>query len=284
MQDRILVVVVTLLSALASTSMATEVLLPGELVETVDADTLLVACQGVGAGVEEAVLHARQGCLRWYAESLADGPAEEAALQKLWPALVRELDRFVGPARAGGRDARGEGLRSRRTEDDGRVMVRLNTRLSASALKARMMEAGALKPLPAAGTGRSVVVVPAPGQARPKLWFLVKAELIPFLQHARLEVLDEPEEGAPPGAELVLRASVKRLEENRGMQVVSYAVSLELVEVASKRVVATGSVQGAQRPAGLDAEEARGLREAVVGAAGALQPRLEAYARGGGGR
>jgi hypothetical protein len=46
-------------------------------------------------------------------------------------------------------------------------------------------------------------------------------------------------------------------------------------------VVAAGTAQGMRRAAGREAEESRGLREAVTDAAGKVQPLLEAYARGG---
>ncbi|HOX43331.1 MAG TPA: hypothetical protein PK668_07025 [Myxococcota bacterium] len=266
---------------LAATALAGESLLPGQLVETIDADTALVQCRGEGESTEAAVLHARLGCLRWYAEGLTSTPAEEAALEKLWPSLERELDKLVGLVQAGSRDGRGEGLRSRRSLGGDRVQVVLNTRLHASALKRRMQEAGARAAPPAGGTGRSVVVIPAPGAPRPRLWFLVKAELIPFLQKAGFEVLEEPEPGQAPGAELVLRVGVKRLHEPDA-QASSYAVALELVEVRTKRVVASGAAQGMRRPAGSEAEESRGLREAVVDAAGKIQPLLEALGQGAG--
>jgi hypothetical protein len=66
-----------------------EVLLPGEMIESVDANTILVKCTGIGPDQRIAIDQARKGCLEWViTNQMAQTPGEKQAYLALQDDLV----------------------------------------------------------------------------------------------------------------------------------------------------------------------------------------------------
>ncbi|MBW1808394.1 MAG: hypothetical protein JRJ87_09385, partial [Deltaproteobacteria bacterium] len=123
-----------------------EVYLPGEMVESVDANTILVKCTGIGTDQNAAITNARKGCLEWMiTNNLAQKPGERQAYLGQQKSIMAKLDRYVGIPPPGTKDGKGKGVKSRVRVDDERIKVIIITDVHKKALEADLVAMGVIE-------------------------------------------------------------------------------------------------------------------------------------------
>ncbi|MBW2702492.1 MAG: hypothetical protein JRF33_16855, partial [Deltaproteobacteria bacterium] len=91
-----------------------EVLLPAKVVESVDATTVSLRCEGIGYDLPGAILQARKGCIDWYiTHKLAPKASERKSYEAVQQDLFNKLDKYVGNPPPGAKDGKGPGVKSR---------------------------------------------------------------------------------------------------------------------------------------------------------------------------
>jgi hypothetical protein len=91
-----------------------EVLLPAGFIESPDANTVSLRCQGMGKNMEAAVLQARKACVEWLVnDQIAQTAEEKQGYKAVQQQIFAQLDKYVGMPPPGAADGKGRGIKSR---------------------------------------------------------------------------------------------------------------------------------------------------------------------------
>ena len=138
---KLLVLSVLLLVPLAGA----EPLLPGELVESVDASTVMIKCSGIAADAEAAVLHARRGCVEWYVlNQLAFTRKEKDAYRAKRDKIFSGLDKYIERPTPGARSGRGGGIKARVKISDTQIRIVAIVKLYKKVLREDLVSLGVI--------------------------------------------------------------------------------------------------------------------------------------------
>lgn len=91
-----------------------EVLMPATFVESPDANTVTLKCQGMGADMESAILQARKSCVEWLInDQIAQTAEEKQGYKAVQQQIFAQLDKYIGMPPPGASDGKGRGVKSR---------------------------------------------------------------------------------------------------------------------------------------------------------------------------
>jgi hypothetical protein len=267
-------------------------LLPGQLVESVDAHTVRVMCTGVGDGTKGATVNARQGCLDWFVRTRLGLIQEDIAKYRgMREEIFANLDTFIevpGPARMGGG---GKGILSRTTMDANQVRIRCIVDLYKGKLKEHLSQSG----LAAASTpvgGKSPVLAIQPGentQKHPKR-HIIQNLVAAYLVKNKFDVV-EWKDSAEPAKGVVASGNAKATAAGVDVLIVfeaekvikgpalSYIITLKATEPSSGKTVGAATASSVGRSKISPTAEADAIQEATSDALAQLEPQLLAYSR-----
>ncbi|HOX46557.1 MAG TPA: DUF6175 family protein [Myxococcota bacterium] len=279
-----------------------EVLLPGEVVESVDANIDSVRCQGKGVDQPTAMTQARKACLEWYiVEKLAQTQDQRNAYRAKQAEIFRNLDRYVKIPEVGPRDQKGEGVKSSRRIDDNTIAITIITKVFKSQLQGDLVAMGVIaskdEMLDAVGRP-TLMVYPSPASKGSKYRGQVEGDLNSYLTKARWEVLSttgqedlnkmvdaigetmgaEEDEAAKiamaVGANIYLKWEAKK-EGNDDE--VFYSVSIEAYETTTARKLASQRSNSARHSTWAAGEELKAIISAATDAMGQILPQITGY-------
>lgn len=280
-----------------------EVLLPGEFIESVDANTVLVKCTGMGADMQQAIDHARRGCLEWFiTNQMAQTPGERQAYLAQQQAVFAKLDRYVGIPPPGAASGKGKGVKSRVRMSDERIKVEIITDVHKQMLQDDLVALGIIQSkedmLAAVGMP-SILVYPGKATKGHKGRQQMESAVTEYLTENRWEVKDpqgvadlqkiigaigevtgaEEDEAAKismaVGADVYVVFDVLQSKGERGD--VAYGASVKAYETTTSRKLGEKQVTGPARAGWKAGEEIKAFVEALRDAMGQVVPQITAY-------
>lgn len=281
-----------------------EVLLPGQFIESVDANTVLVKCQGKGGDMRSAVTHARKGCLEWFiTNQLAQTPSERQAYMANQKSIFAKLDRYVGIPPPGSASGKGKGIKSRVRMDENTLKVDIITDVHKQLLQDDLVAMNIITSkedmLDAVGRP-TLMTVPFKASKGNKYRGIIEGQLKDYLTENRWEVLSpeavanldkmvdamgevagaEEDEVAKlamaAGADVYIQFEAKK-EKSKGGGGVAYTVRVEASETTTGQALAAKSVTSPARSDWNAGAEARALQEAMADAMGQVIPKIMGY-------
>ncbi len=281
------------------------VLLPGEYVESVDANIDMVKCQGKGADLDRAIVNARKGCLEWMiTEKLAQAPDERRAYMANQKAVMAKLDRYVAAVKPGARAGKGMGVKSRTRNNDGTINVEINTKVFKKPLMADLVELNiiASKDEMLDKVGRpTLLTAPFKASKGSKYRGMMEGLINSYLTKSKWEVVSakgvadldkmvdaigevseaEEDEAAKiamaAGADVYMMYEAKKEKPTGGGQEVAYSVRVEAYETTTSRMLASEKKTGPARVTWRAGEESRALEEPLRDAMGSILPQVTDY-------
>jgi len=279
-----------------------EVLLPGEVVESIDANIDMVRCQGKGADQPAAITQARKACLEWYiVEKLAQTQDQRNAYRAKQADIFKNLDRYVKIPETGARDGKGEGVKSTKRIDDYTVLAVINTKVFVSQLRGDLVSIGVITSkddmLDAVGRP-TLMLFPSPASKGSKYRGQVEADVNSYLTKARWEVLSttgqedlnkmvdalgetmgaEEDEAAKiamaVGANIYIKWEAKK---ETAPDEVFYSVGLEAYETTTARKLGSQRANSARHSTWAAGEELKAIISAATDAMGQLLPQITGY-------
>lgn len=281
-----------------------EVLLPGQFIESVDANTVLVKCQGKGPDVRAAVNHARKGCLEWFiTNQLAQTPSERQAYMANQKAIFAKLDRYVSLPPPGSASGKGKGIKSRVRLDEDTLKVDIITDVHKQLLQDDLVAMNIITSkedmLDAIGRP-TLMTVPFKASKGNKYRGIIEGQLKDYLTENRWEVLSpegvsnldkmvdaigevagaEEDEvmklAMAAGADIYIQFEAKK-EKSKGGGGVAYTVRVEATDTTTGQSLAGKSVTSPARSDWNAGAEARALQEAMADAMGQVIPKIMGY-------
>jgi len=280
-----------------------EVLLPGEFIESVDANTALVKCTGIGADMQQAIDQARKGCLEWFiTNQLAQSPAERQAYLAQQQAVFAKLDRYVAIPPPGAASGKGKGVKSRIRLSDERIKVEIITDVHSKMLQDDLVALGIIQSkddmLAAVGMP-TILVYPGKATKGNKGRQQMESAVTEYLTENRWEVKDpqgvadlnkiigaigevtgaEEDEAAKiamaVGADVYMVFDV--LQSKGEMGDVAYGASVKAYETTTSRKLGEKQVTGPARAGWKAGEEIKAFIEAIRDATAQVLPQIMAY-------
>ena len=283
-----------------------EVLLPGELIETVDANVIRVRCQGTATDQEAAILQARKACVEWLiTNQLAQTPQEQQAYKVVQPQIFAQLDKYIGVPGPGARDGKGKGVKSRTRLSETRIQVAIIEDVQKKTLTDDLV---AMKVLTSkddmlAGVGMPTLMVHPSKANKGSQYRKIMEDLInSFLTKAKWEVLDAKgvedldkltnaigevsdateDEAAKLamaiGADVYIVFEAKKEKGKPPMvENVAYSVGISAFETTTGRKLASDTALSSPRATMVAGEESAALMEALNDAMGKVIPQITDY-------
>ncbi len=283
-----------------------EVLLPGEMIETVDANVIRVKCQGTGPDQESAILQARKACVEWLVTNqLAQTPAEQQNYKAVQQQIFAQLDKYVGIPGPGAKDGKGKGVKSRTRLSETKIQVAIIEDVQKKALVDDLV---ALKVLTSkddmlAGVGMPTLMVHPSKANKGSQYRKIMEDLVnSYLTKAKWEVLDangvedlnkltnaigevsdaSEDEAAKlamaVGADVYLVFEAKKEKGKPPMvENVAFSVGITAYETTTGRKLASDTALSAPRATMVAGEESAALMEALNDAMGKVIPQITDY-------
>jgi hypothetical protein len=242
-----------------------EVLLPGEVVESVDANIDSVRCQGKGVDQPTAMTQARKACLEWYITTkLAQTQEERNAYRAKQAEIFRNLDRYVKIPEIGPRSELGEGVKSSRRIDDDTIAITIITKVFRDQLQGDLLSMGIVKSkdeVQDAVGNPTMMVVPAAASKGNQYRDMVEQAMGSYLTSNTFDVQDaaavanrdklvdaigevagaEEDEAAKialaVGADVYVTFNIKQVK-NENNNEVAFSVTVNATETATGRALA----------------------------------------------
>jgi hypothetical protein len=249
-----------------------------EFVESVDAKTVMLSCDGDGADQPAAILAARWNCLAGFIDKfLALTPEQKKAFEQAAPAFRADLDRYVSKPPPGSADGRGRGVKSMMRVSDTRVRTTIVVALDFVDLVKELEKKKVLSP-----TSPMTFTVKIKG-AKGAGTHMVQATLVERLVAWGMEVKDPASKGASPDlgdlhmaeSGLVLELDMNIEKESR--ESVAATVALKVIEPASGRIVGQSVVTGPPRLGSQPGAATRATVDALNDALFQIWAQLMAY-------
>ncbi len=171
-----------------------EILLPGEFIESVDANVIRVKCAGTGSNLNEAIMQSRKGCVEWViTNQLAQTPGEKQAYKAAQAQIFAQLDKYIGipgPSAASGHD---KGVKKRHRISDTKIKIEMIEDVQKKVLTDDLVAMGVIKSvsdmLEAVGMP-TVMVHPSKANKGKKNRKIMEDLVNSYLTKAKWEVLD----------------------------------------------------------------------------------------------
>jgi hypothetical protein len=280
-----------------------EILLPGEFIESVDANVILVKCTGKGYDQPSAIFQARKACVEWVVnDQLAQTPDEKQAYQQARPQVLAQFDKYVGQPGPGAADQKGKGVKSQIRIDDYTVQVIIIVDVNKKFLTDDLVAMGVIKSksemLEAVGMP-TMMVQPSKASKGNKYRKLVEDLVNSYLTKNKLEVLDADNVedlnklvGAigevagttedeiarlaqVVGADVYIIFEIKVDKKSNGS--VAYGVGISGFETTTSRKLASEMVIGPARADWVAGEEMKAFADPVNDAMGKIIPQIFDY-------
>lgn len=256
-----------------------------EFVESVDARTVMLSCDGEGADQAAAIQAARWNCLVGFIDKFLNLTAEQKKVfEKAAPSFRADLDQFVSKPPPGSADGRGRGVKSTTRVSDARVRVQLVASLEFIGL-VRVLQERAIIPR----FSPLLVMVELVEEAKKAGNLMFQSALVERLTMWGWEVR-EPRNlgGSGSGEQAADLLEMARMDSDLVIQLdvlidkrpdggVSAAVSLKAVEPPSENIVAQAVVASPARAGWRPGEENKAVFDALNDAAFQLWPQLFTY-------
>jgi hypothetical protein len=279
-----------------------EVLLPGELIETVDANTILVKCTGIGGDQRHAIDQARKGCLEWViTNQMAQTPGEKQAYMAQQKNIFQKMDRYVNIPPPGARSGKGKGVKSQVRVSDREIKVIIITDVHKKALQDDLVAMGVIGSkddmLEAVGMP-TLMVHPSKANKGKKNRKIMEDLVNSFLTKAKWEVLDakgvadlnklvdaigevaDSEEDEAAKLALAIGADVYIIfeanKEKKGSSV-AYSVGISAYETTTGRKLASETALSSPRSTWTAGEESAAMMEGLNDAMGKVIPQITDY-------
>jgi hypothetical protein len=279
-----------------------EVLLPGELIETVDANTILVKCTGIGGDQRHAIDQARKGCLEWViTNQMAQTPGEKQAYMAQQKNIFQKIDRYVNIPPPGARSGKGKGVKSQVRVSDQEIKVIIITDVHKKALQDDLVAMGVIGSkddmLEAVGMP-TLMVHPSKANKGKKSRKIMEDLVNSFLTKAKWEVLDakgvadlnklvdaigevaDSEEDEAAKLALAIGADVYIIfeanKEKKGSSV-AYSVGISAYETTTGRKLASETALSSPRSTWTAGEESAAMMEGLNDAMGKVIPQITDY-------
>jgi hypothetical protein len=279
-----------------------EILLPGEFIESVDADTIRVKCQGTGADLNEAVFQARKGCVEWVVnDRLAQTPGEKQAYKGVQKQVFAQLDKYIGLPGPASRSGHDKGIKKRHRISDTQIKVEMIEDVKQKALQEDLVSMGVLKSkddmLEAVGMP-TLMVHPSKANKGKKSRKIMEDLCNSYLTKARWEVLsakgvadlnklidaigevEDTEEDEAAKLASAIGADVYIIFEankkKKGSSV-AFEVGIEAYETTTARKLASETALSAPRTTWVAGEESAAMMEGLNDAMGKVLPQITAY-------
>lgn len=279
-----------------------EVLLPGELIETVDANTILVKCTGIGADQRQAIDQARKGCLEWViTNQMAQTPGEKQAYMAQQQNIFAKMDRYVNIPPPGARSGKGKGVKSQMRVSDEEIKVIIITDVHKKVLQDDLVAMGVVGSkddmLEAVGMP-TLMVHPSKANKGKKNRKIMEDLVNSFLTKAKWEVLDakgvadlnklvdaigevaDAEEDEAAKLALAVGADVYIIfEANKEKQgsSVAFSVGISAYETTTGRKLASETALSSPRSTWTAGETSAAMMEALNDAMGKVIPQITDY-------
>ncbi len=279
-----------------------EVLLPAEVMESVNADTVSLQCDGIGFDKPGAILQARKACIDWYiTNKLAPTASERKNYEAVQQAFFNQLDKYVGQPPVGTKDGKGPGVKSRARIDEERIKVRIIVHVNTKALKADLVAKGVIQDsgdlMDSVGMP-SLVAVPSKASKAKKLTKEMAAVVDDYLTSNNLNVKDI---GNIQNMEKVFESlgEISGAEENEAAQIalaagadvyfvyegnrdkkadsIAYSATVTAFETVTSTKLGTKKTIGEARFSKRAGEESKALDEPFRDSMGKLMPRVMEY-------
>jgi len=255
---------------LAATASAAEPLQPGELIEGVDASTVMIKCSGIAADTEAAVLHARRGCVEWYVlNRLAFTREEKDAYRARRDKIFSNLDQYIERPVPAARSGRGAGIKARVKISDTQIRVIVIVKLNKKALRHELALLGVIPE-----SELAVSISPSKSMEKSKYRKTIEALLAAgFLENGWKADIGS----SKADVNVVFDATAHRRREGK-FQSIAFSVNLA-VRKSSGELLASGTALSAPRAIFRAGEEDAAVREATLDAALQIEKGLEKYSR-----
>lgn len=255
---------------LAATANAAEPLQPGELIEGVNASTVMIKCSGIAADTEAAVLHARQGCVEWYVLNQLTFTRDEkdayrAKRDKIFSSLDQYIERPVPAARSG----RGAGIKAQVRISDTRIRVIVIVKLYKKVLRQELASLGVIFTPELA-----ISIIPSKSMEKSKYRKSIEA----LLAAGFLENGWKADTGRPKADVHVEFDAIAHRRREGKFQSIAFSVNLT-VRKANGELLASGAALSAPRAIFRAGEEAAAVQEATLDAVLQIEKGLEKYSR-----
>jgi hypothetical protein len=279
-----------------------ELLLPGELIETVDANTILVKCTGIGPDQRIAIDQARKGCLEWViTNQMAQTPGEKQAYMAQQQSIFQKMDRYVNIPPPGARSGKGKGVKSQVRISDEEIKVIIITDVHKKALQDDLVAMGVIGSkddmLEAVGMP-TLMVHPSKANKGKKNRKIMEDLVNSYLTKSKWEVLDakgvadlnklvdaigevaEAEEDEAAKLALAVGADVYIIfEANKKKEgsSVAYEVGISAYETTTGRKLASETALSSPRSTWTAGEESAAMMEGLNDAMGKVVPQITDY-------
>jgi hypothetical protein len=279
-----------------------EVFFPGEFIESVDANTISVKCQGKGYDMQAAILNARKGCVDWLInDQLAQTPGEKQAYRASQGQVFAKLDRYIGIPGPAARSGKGRGVKSRTRISDTEIQVKIIEHIQKKALMDDMVALGILQAkeqmLDAVGRP-TLAVFPSKANKGKKSRKIMEDLVNSYLTKAKWEVLDA--QGVQDLDKLVdAIGEVSGAEEDEAAQLamavgadvyivfeankkkkgaaVAFEVGINAFETTTGRRLAAETALSAERANWTATGESKAMMEGLNDAMGRVMPQISDY-------
>lgn len=280
-----------------------EVLLPGEFIESVDANTILVKCSGKGPDQMAAINNARKGCLEWFiVNQLSATQEERQAYQTNQQKLFAQLDRYVNLPPPGASDGKGKGVKSQVRLSDTEIKVDIITDVHKQQLQDDLVAMGIMKSksdmLEAVGMP-TILVQPSKANKGLKARQQMESAVTEYLTMNKWEVKDPQGVadlnkmigalGEATGAEedeaakiaMAVGADIymvfEALQDKGGDGGVAYGAMVKAYETTTSRKLGEKQVIGPARASWKAGEDMKAWADALRDATGQVVPQIMGY-------
>jgi ribosome-associated translation inhibitor RaiA len=253
---------------LAATANPAEPLQPGELIEGVDASTVMIKCSGIADGTEAAVLHARQGCVEWYVlKQLTFTREEKDAYRAKRDKIFSGLDQYIERPAPGARSGRGTGIKAQVRISDTQIRVIAIVKLYKKVLRQELASMGVIPE-----TDLAISIIPSKSVEKSKYRKTIEA----LLAAGFLENGWKADSGRPKADVHVEFDAIAHRRREGKFQSIAFSVNLT-VRKKSGELLAAGAALSAPRAIFRAGEEAAAVQEATLDAIMQIERGLEKY-------
>jgi hypothetical protein len=261
---------VVLVVLLLAASAQAEPLLPGELIEGVDASTVMIKCSGIAADAEAAVLHARKGCVEWFVlNQLTFTEGEKKAYRAKRDKIFSSLDKYIERPVLGARSGRGAGIKAQVRISDTRIRVIIIVKLHKKTLRQELVVLNIISK-----SELTISISSSKSMEKSKYRKTIEALLAAsFLENGWKADIGDPK----AEVQVTFDAVAHRRKEGK-FQSIAFSVNLT-ARSTSGAMLAVGTALSAPRAIFRAGEESAAVREATLDAAMQIEKGLEEYSR-----
>ncbi len=279
-----------------------EILLPGEFIESVDADTIRVKCQGTGVDLNAAIFQARKGCVEWVVNTrLAQTPGEKQAYKASQAQVFAQLDKYIGIPGPASRSGHDKGVKKRHRLSDTKIKVELIEDVQQKMLQEDLVAMGVLKSgedmLDAVGNP-TLMVFPSKANKGKKNRKIMEDLVNSYLTKSQWEVLSpkgmadlnklveaigevsDAEEDEAATLAMAVGADVYITFEANKKKVgntVAYEVGINSYETTTSQMLSSETALSAPRSTMMAGEETAAMMEGLNDAMGKSLPQITGY-------